>query len=77
MNEACRIELDTIQKCLQLAQNAQPTRFIWLAKQVALGEAYARSGVLCGIFRSVCAERSDHEHVLAVFAGTAASLSCA
>lgn len=49
--------------------------FIWLAKQVALGGAYARSGVLCRFFWGVSAERCDHEHVLAVFAGTAASFS--
>lgn len=44
-------------------------------KQVALGEAYARSGVICRVFRGIGAERFNHEHVLAVFAGTAASLS--
>lgn len=50
------------------------TRSIWLSKQVAFGEAYARSGVIYRVFRGVGAERFDHEHVLAVFARIAASL---
>lgn len=47
---------------------------IWLEKQVALGAAYACAGVLGRFYRGVSAQRCDHEHILAVFAGAAASL---
>lgn len=48
-------------------------RVVSRSKQVALGQAYARSRVFRDVIGGISAEHFDHEYVLVDFAGTAAS----